>query len=269
MMEKAKAMSVAAAAGSDALAHAAVEASRLEVCALHAELVRWGLVAWTSGNVSARVPGTGLMVIKPSGIGYDELVERSIVACDLDGVPVAEWNDGALRPSSDAASHAYVYRHMPGVGGVVHTHSAYATAWAACGMPIPCVLTAMADEFGGDIPVGPFAPIGGDEIGKAVVETLSQHRSRAVLMASHGVFAIGPTARDAVKAAVMCEDAARTVYLARQLGDPLRLTGPRIDALHNRYVHEYGQVPRAQIALRASEIGAPSKPGSGVPLSAE
>ncbi len=97
------------------------------------------------------------MVIKPSGVGYDELVERSMVVCDLDGVPVAGWNDGALRPSSDTASHAYVYRHMPGVGGVVHTHSAYATAWAACGMPIPCVLTAMADEFGGDIPVGPFA----------------------------------------------------------------------------------------------------------------
>lgn len=256
-------MSVAAGAESDALARAAVEASRRDVCALHAELVRWGLVAWTSGNVSARVPGTRLMAIKPSGVGYDDLVERSIVVCDLEGVPVAGWNDGALRPSSDTASHAYVYRHMPGVGGVVHTHSAYATAWAACRMPIPCVLTAMADEFGGDIPVGPFAPIGGDQIGKAVVETLSQHRSRAVLMASHGVFAIGPTARDAVKAAVMCEDAARTVYLARQLGDPPRLTGTQVDALHNRYVQEYGQVPRAQIALPGSEIGAPSKPGSG------
>jgi L-ribulose-5-phosphate 4-epimerase len=256
-------MSAVAGPGSDPLAQSAVEASRRDVCALHAELVRWGLVAWTSGNVSARVPGTSLMVIKPSGVGYDDLVERSIVVCDLDGVPVAGWNDGALRPSSDTASHAYVYRHMPGVGGVVHTHSAYATAWAACGMPIPCVLTAMADEFGGDIPVGPFAPIGGDEIGKAVVETLSQHRSRAVLMASHGVFAIGPTARDAVKAAVMCEDAAQTVYLARQLGDPPRLTGTQVDALHNRYVQQYGQVPRAQIALPGSEIGAPSKPGSG------
>jgi L-ribulose-5-phosphate 4-epimerase len=256
-------MNVVAGPGSDALAQSAVDATRRDVCALHAELVRWGLVAWTSGNVSARVPGTRLMVIKPSGVGYDELVERSIVVCDLDGVPVPGWNDGAPRPSSDTASHAYVYRHMPGVGGVVHTHSAYATAWAACGMPIPCVLTAMADEFGGDIPVGPFAPIGGDEIGKAVVETLSQHRSRAVLMASHGVFAIGPTARDAVKAAVMCEDAAQTVYLARQLGDPPRLTGTQVDALHNRYVQEYGQVPRAQIALPGSETGAPSKPGSG------
>jgi L-ribulose-5-phosphate 4-epimerase len=239
--------------GSDPLTQAAVAVSRRDVWKLHAELVRWGLVAWTSGNVSARVPGSGLMVIKPSGVEYAELTEQSIVVCDLDGVPVAGWQDGAPRPSSDTASHAYIYRHMPGVSGVVHTHSAYATAWAACGMPIPCVLTAMADEFGGDIPVGPFAPIGGDEIGRAVVQTLSEHRSPAVLMASHGVFAIGPTAREAVKAAVMCEDAARTVYLARQLGEPTRLTGAQVDALHNRYVLEYGQPSAEEIPPAAAE----------------
>ena len=243
------------------LVQAAVEASRRDVCALHAELVRWGLVAWTSGNVSARVPGTGLMVIKPSGVEYAELTEQSIVVCDLDGAPVSDWLDGAPRPSSDTASHGYIYRHMPGVGGVVHTHSAYATAWAACGMPIPCMLTAIADEFGGDIPVGPFAPIGSDEIGRAVVQTLSQHRSPAVLMASHGVFAIGPTARDAVKAAVMCEDAARTAYLARQLGEPARLTAAQVDALHNRYVLEYGQRPREEVLLRAAETGVRLEPG--------
>lgn len=231
----------AAAAASDPAIQAAVEQSRREVSALHAELVRWGLVAWTSGNVSARVPGTELIVIKPSGVGYDELTPESMVVCDTDGAPVAGWRSGSLRPSSDTASHAYIYRHLPAAGGVVHTHSAYATAWAACGRPIPCVLTAMADEFGGEIPVGPFAPIGGDEIGRAVVQTLSGHRSPAVLLASHGVFAIGPTARDAVKAAVMCEDAARTVYLACQLGEPVQLSGPQVDALHRRYVSEYGQ----------------------------
>jgi len=257
-------MSAAAEPVAGALARAAVEASCRDVVALHAELVRWGLVAWTSGNVSARVPGTGFIVIKPSGVGYDELTDRSMVVCDLDGAPASDWQAGALRPSSDAASHAYIYRHMPGVGGVVHTHSPYATAWAACAMPIPCVLTAMADEFGGDIPVGPFAPIGGDEIGRAVVETLSQHRSRAVLMASHGVFTIGPTARDAVKAAVMCEDAARTVYLARQIGEPALLTGAQVDALHKRYVQEYGQVPRAQIERPAAETGAGPTPRSGI-----
>src|SRR4029077_517135 len=151
----------------------------------------------------------------------------------------------------------------PRVGGVVHTHSAYATAGAACRMAIPCGLTALADDVGGDIAGGPFAPSDGDEIGRAVVQTLSQHRSPAVLMASHGVFAIGPTAREAVKAAVMCEDAARTAYLARQLGEPARLTGAQVDALHNRYIRDYGQRPRQEILLSAAEIDVRLEPGPG------
>ncbi len=225
-------------------AREAIERARAEVCALHAELVRWGLVAWTSGNVSARVPGAGLMVIKPSGVSYEELTPQSMVVCDLAGkpVPAADGRPG-LSPSSDTASHAYIYRHLPEAGGVVHTHSAYATAWAARGEPIPCVLTAIADEFGGEIPCGPFAPIGGEDIGRAVVSTLAGHRSPAVLLASHGVFAVGPTARAAVKAAVMCEDAARTVHLARQLGETAGLTSDQVDALHRRYREEYGQRP--------------------------
>ena len=231
----------APAAGS---ARSAVAAARAEVCRLHAALVTGGLVAWTSGNVSARVRGEGdtgggedLMVIKPSGISYDDLTPESMVVCDLDGNRV----DGEYLPSSDTASHAYVYRHMPHVGGVVHTHSAYATAWAARGEAIPCVITAMADEFGGEIPVGPFALIGGDEIGRGVVATLAGHRSAAVLMRNHGVFTIGATAKDAVKAAVMCEDAARTVHLARAYGDPQPLPADQVDALHRRYTTEYGQ----------------------------
>ena len=220
----------------------AVAAARAEVCRLHAALVTAGLVAWTSGNVSARVNGDGegdqdLLVIKPSGISYDDLTPESMVVCDLDGNRV----DGEYQPSSDTASHAYVYRHMPQVGGVVHTHSTYATAWAARGEAIPCVITAMADEFGGEIPVGPFALIGGDEIGRGVVATLTGHRSPAVLMRSHGVFTIGGTARDAVKAAVMCEDAARTVHLARAYGNPPPLPPDQVDALHHRYMTEYGQ----------------------------
>ncbi|HEY2578397.1 MAG TPA: L-ribulose-5-phosphate 4-epimerase [Streptosporangiaceae bacterium] len=214
-----------------------LEKLRRDVCALHAELPRNGLVAWTSGNLSARVPGADLIVIKPSGISYDELTPESMVVCDLDGRRVS----GSLSPSSDTAAHAYIYRHMPGIGGVVHTHSAYATAWAARGEPIPCVLTAIADEFGGEIPIGPFALIGGDEIGKAVVAALTGHRSPAVLMRSHGVFTIGPTPRAAVQAAVMCEDAARTVHLARAYGDPQPLSQDQIDALHQRYTTEYGQ----------------------------
>jgi L-ribulose-5-phosphate 4-epimerase len=213
-----------------------ITALRETVCALHAELVRNNLVAWTSGNVSAR--SGDLMVIKPSGVLYDDLTAESMVVCDLDGKPVSA--DG-LSPSSDTATHAYIYRHMPGVGGVVHTHSAYATAWAARGEAIPCVITAMADEFGGEIPVGPFALVGSDEIGRGVVAALTGHRSPAVLMRSHGVFTIGGTARDAVKAAVMCEDAARTVHLARAYGEPAPLPADQVDALYARYQNYYGQ----------------------------
>jgi L-ribulose-5-phosphate 4-epimerase len=215
----------------------AVDALRRTVCDLHAELVRYGLVAWTAGNVSGRVPGADQFVIKPSGIAYEELSPEAIVVCDLDGALV----DGDLAPSSDTAAHAYVYRHRPDVGGVVHTHSTYATAWAARGEPIPCVLTAMADEFGGEIPVGPFALIGDDSIGRGIVATLDKHRSPAVLMQNHGVFTVGPDARAAVKAAVMCEDVARTVHIARQLGEPLPIEPADVDRLYERYQNVYGQ----------------------------
>ena len=208
-----------------------------EVCALHAELPRNGLVAWTSGNVSARVPGEDLMVIKPSGVAYDDLHPDAIVVCDLQGDAVA----GGLAPSSDAATHAVVYREMPEVGGVAHTHSPYATSWAIRGEAIPCVMTAMADEFGGGIPVGPFALVGDEEIGRGVVDTLTGHRSPAVLMRAHGVFTVGPTPRAAVKAAVMCEDVARTVHLAGALGPLEPLEAHHIDALWERYQNVYGQ----------------------------
>ena len=215
---------------------------RTEVAALHRELTRYGLVVWTAGNISARVPGTELMVIKPSGVRYEELSADRIVVTDLDGVLV----DGDWSPSSDAAAHAYVYRHLPEVGGVVHTHSTYATAWAARGEPIPCVLTMAADEFGGDIPIGPFALIGDDSIGRGIVETLASSRSPAVLMRNHGVFTIGTDAKAAVKAAVMCEDVARTVHIARQLGESAPLDPADIDLLYDRYQNFYGRGPTVQ-----------------------
>ncbi|HUR07606.1 MAG TPA: L-ribulose-5-phosphate 4-epimerase [Nonomuraea sp.] len=210
---------------------------RETVCDLHAELVRNNLVAWTAGNVSGRIPGEDLFVIKPSGVTYDELTPENMVVCDLDGNLVA----GEHAPSSDTAAHAFVYRAMPEVGGVVHTHSTYATAWAARGEAIPCVLTAMADEFGGEIPVGPFALLGDDSIGQGIVQTLKGHRSRAVLMQNHGVFTIGPTPKAAVKAAVMCEDVARSVHISRQLGEPLPIEQSDIDYLYDRYQNAYGQ----------------------------
>jgi L-ribulose-5-phosphate 4-epimerase len=214
-----------------------VAAVRHEVSALHAELVRYNLVAWTAGNVSGRVPGTDLFVIKPSGVDYDAIEPDTMILCDLDGTVV----EGDLSPSSDTAAHAYVYRELPDVGGVVHTHSPYATAWAARAEPIPCVLTAMADEFGGPIPVGPFALIGNDDIGKGIVATLAGSRSPAVLMQNHGVFTVGRTARAAVKAAVMCEDVARTVHLSRQLGEPVPIPQGDVDRLFDRYQNVYGQ----------------------------
>jgi L-ribulose-5-phosphate 4-epimerase len=210
---------------------------RAEVARLHAELPRYQLVVWTAGNVSARVPGHDLLVIKPSGVGYDELTPEAMVVTDFEGKLV----DGGRSPSSDTAAHAYVYKHMPEVGGVVHTHSTYATAWAARGEAIPCVLTMMSDEFGGEIPIGPFALIGDDSIGRGIVDTLRGHRSPAVLMRNHGPFTIGPTAEAAVKAAVMCEEVARTVHISRQLGEPLHIAQSDIDSLYARYQNLYGQ----------------------------
>jgi L-ribulose-5-phosphate 4-epimerase len=214
-----------------------IKTIRAEVARLHAELPRYQLVVWTAGNVSARVPGHDLLVIKPSGVGYDELEPEAMVVTDLD----ANLVDGDRLPSSDTAAHAYVYKHMPEVGGVVHTHSTYATAWAARGEAIPCVLTMMGDEFGGEIPVGPFALIGDDSIGRGIVETLRGSRSPAVLMRNHGPFTIGPTAEAAVKAAVMCEEVARTVHISRQLGEPLAIAQSDIDSLYARYQNVYGQ----------------------------
>ncbi|MBA2952946.1 L-ribulose-5-phosphate 4-epimerase [Nocardioides sp. MAH-18] len=220
---------------------AAVEAVRADVARLHAELVRYGLVVWTAGNVSGRVPGADLFVIKPSGVSYDDLTPESMIVCDLDGHAVPGTPGSERSPSSDTAAHAYVYREMPEVGGVVHTHSTYAVGWAARNEEIPCVVTAMADEFGGPVPIGPFAIIGDDSIGRGIVETLRGHRSRAVLMANHGPFTIGVTAKDAVKAAVMVEDVARTVEIARQGGPLVPIPQDAIDKLYDRYQNVYGQ----------------------------
>ena len=220
---------------------ASIDAVREDVAKLHAELVRYGLIVWTGGNVSGRVPGADLFVIKPSGVAYDDLAAENMILCDLDGNVIPGSPGSERSPSSDTAAHAYVYRHMPEVGGVVHTHSTFAVAWAARGEEIPCVITAMADEFGGPIPIGPFAIIGDDSIGRGIVETLTGHRSRAVLMQNHGPFTIGRDARDAVKAAVMCEDVARTMHYAREAGPLIPIPQESIDRLFDRYQNVYGQ----------------------------
>jgi len=225
----------------------AIARVRADVADLHAELTRNGLVVWTGGNVSGRVPGADLFVIKPSGVDYADLAPENMILCDLDGAVIPGTPGSDRSPSSDTAAHAYVYRNMPEIGGVVHTHSTYATAWAARGEEIPCVITAMADEFGGPIPIGNFAIIGDDTIGRGIVEALTGHRSRAVLMQNHGPFTIGKDARDAVKAAVMVEDVARTVHIARQGGELIPIPQAAIDSLFNRYQNVYGQAPQGAL----------------------
>lgn len=212
-------------------------ALREEVCRLHAELPKNNLVAWTSGNVSGRDPETNLVVIKPSGITFENLTPENMVVVDINGKIV----EGDYKASSDTASHCYIYRHRPDVFGVVHTHSRYATAFAVVGRGIPCLTTAMGDEFGGPIPCGGFALIGGEEIGAVVVETLKDSKSPSCLLQSHGVFALGKNAETAVKAAVMTEDNAAIVWLASQLGTPLTISDEDIAKLHHRYTNVYGQ----------------------------
>ena len=217
-----------------------LEALRNTVAILHAELPKNGLVTWTGGNISGRDFDSNHVVIKPSGVMFEDLAAHNMVVVDAH----ANVIEGTLKPSSDTATHCYIYREMPQVGGIVHTHSPYATAWAALGRDIPCVLTAMADEFGGVIPCGGFALIGGEEIGQEVVRVLREGpnpHSPAVIMQNHGVFTVGPTPKAAVKAAVMCEDVARTVFLAYQLGEPIPITPSDIAKLHKRYTEVYGQ----------------------------
>ena len=208
-----------------------------ELVQLHLELPKNNLVAWTSGNVSARDAERNLVVIKPSGVKFEDLTPDKMVVVDLAGEVV----EGAFKPSSDTASHCYLYRHLPEVNGVAHTHSRYATAFAILGREIPCVTTAMGDEFGGPIPCGGFALIGGEEIGQRVVEALQDSRSPAALLQNHGVFTVGDSAEAAVKAAVMTEDNAAIVWTAMQIGEPLPIDGGDIDRLYRRYHDEYGQ----------------------------
>jgi L-ribulose-5-phosphate 4-epimerase len=208
---------------------------REELVILNQALPKYGLCTWTMGNVSIRDPESGLVVIKPSGVMFADLTPESMVVVDMGGNIV----EGDLLPSSDTASHLYIYQHLEQVNGVVHTHSNYATAFAANNMEIPVVLTAMGDEFGGPIPCGGFALIGGEEIGKVVVKNIGDGKS--ILLKNHGVFSVGRTGKDAVKAAVMTEDSAKTVWLAMQIGKPEEIPPENVAKLHARYREKYGQ----------------------------
>ncbi|HOK53397.1 MAG TPA: L-ribulose-5-phosphate 4-epimerase [Armatimonadota bacterium] len=205
------------------------------ICQLNKELPKNGLVTMTSGNVSGRDKQTGLVVIKPSGLSFELLKPEDMVVVDLEGNVV----DGTRKPSVDTLTHLYIYRHREDVGGIVHTHSNYATSFAALGKPIPAVLTAIADEFGGPIPCAPYCQIGEEQIGKAVVEHIG--RCPAILLQNHGVFTIGPNPESALKAAVMLEDVAKTVHLAMLRGNPIPIPQEEVERGHNRYINKYGQ----------------------------
>jgi L-ribulose-5-phosphate 4-epimerase len=208
---------------------------RQEVFEGNCMLPRAGLVTWTSGNVSGRDPESGYVVIKPSGVRYEVMQPEDMVVVDLDGRVI----EGRLKPSVDAATHLYVYRHRPDVFGMVHTHSTFATAFAAAGRSIPVYLTAMADEFGCPVPIGAYCQIGGEEIGRELVKSIGA--SPAILIKNHGVFTIGPTVEAAVKAAVMVEDTARTVFYALQLGHLDEIPEDEVVRAHQVYTGNYGQ----------------------------
>lgn len=211
-----------------------LEKLRQEVWACNLELPKNGLVKMTSGNVSGRDPETNLVVIKPSGYKYEQLTSESLVVVDLEGNVI----DGDLKPSVDTATHLYIYRHRPDVFGVAHTHSVYASTFAALGRPIPPCLTASA-MMGGEVPLGGFVPIGGEAIGKEIIDKIG--KSLAIVMQNHGVFTIGSSATQATKMAVEVEDIAKITYLALVAGEPMILTDDQIAVTSELYKHTYGQ----------------------------
>lgn len=208
---------------------------RAIVCELNKELPKNGLVTMTSGNVSGRDAETGYVVIKPSGVSFDALTPEKMSVVDLDAKVV----ESQLAPSVDTPAHLYIYSHRSDIAGIVHTHSNYATSFAALGKPIPAVLTAIADEFGGAIPCAPYCQIGEEQIGQAVVDHIGH--GPAIILQNHGVFTIGRTSWDALKAAVMVEDVAKTVHLAMLRGEPIPIPEWEIRRAHQRYVEKYGQ----------------------------
>jgi len=212
-----------------------LENLKKEVYKAHLKLWENRLVMCTSGNVSARDPKTDLVVIKPSGVSYDKLLPDNLVVVDLNGNII----EGNLKPSVDMATHLYVYKHMPDVMSVIHTHSTYASAFAAIGKPIPVCLTAMADFFGRDIPVGELVLIGEEEIGKEIIRKIGN--SKAIIMKNHGPFTIGKNVNEALKAAIFLEEGAKVLIMSKILGEPQPIPGSMVKILYKNYNEKYGQ----------------------------
>lgn len=195
---------------------------KIKVCEANLALRDAGLVILTWGNVSARDPETGLVVIKPSGVRYDQMLPEQMVVLDLDGRVV----EGAFRPSSDTPTHLALYRAWPEVGGIAHTHSVYATAWAQAGRPLPCYGTTHADNFRGGVPV--TEPMSVEEIagdyelntGLAILKTFRDRpplETPAALVHGHGPFTWGRTPEEAVENSIVLEQTARMALLTESL----------------------------------------------------
>jgi L-ribulose-5-phosphate 4-epimerase len=198
------------------------------------ELPKNDLVKMTSGNVSGRDPETGLVVIKPSGVNFEELTPAHMVVVNLEG----EALEGEHKPSTDTDTHLYVYKYRPDVFGMVHTHSPYASTFAVLGQPIPACLTACA-MLGGEIPLGGYAPIGGEQIGQEIIDKIGG--AKAIIMQNHGVFTIGASAQEATKMAVEVEEIAKITHMAMQRGEPIQLTKEQVDYMKDLYQNRYGQ----------------------------
>ena len=210
------------------------EQLREEVYESLLELPKYSLVTMSSGTISGRDPGTGLIVIKPSGYRYDKLTPADLVVLDAQGKVL----EGTLRPSSDTGTHLHVYRHRPDVMGVAHTHSPYAGIFAALGKPIkPCLTTSAM--LGGEIPIGGYVAVGGEEIGAEILRKIGN--SLAIIMQNHGVYTIGASVWKALTIAVEVEEIAMTTHFAMLHGEPIWLTDAQVEEFHDIYENLFGQ----------------------------
>lgn len=212
-----------------------LESLRKRVYEANMDLIRNNLVRWTSGNASAIDEETGYVVIKPSGVKYEELSPDNMVIVDLNGKVI----EGDLKPSVDTASHLYVYRHMKNVKGIVHTHSPYATSFAIRGEDLEVYTTTSAAMFGQKVRCSDFAIIGEEEIGKEIVEKIGSNT--ALLVRNHGVFTIGDSVESAIKSAVLLEETAEVVHFAKLRGEIVPLDEKIVELGYNNYKKDYGQ----------------------------
>ncbi len=209
------------------------EELKKELYSAHIKLERYGLVAYTSGNVSVKIGKH--VVIKPSGVPYDRLTVNDFVVVDLDGNIV----EGDKKPSVDTATHLYIYRNKPNFNSIIHTHSPYASAFALLGEPLPVYSTSHADVFGAEIPVTKYAPVGSEAIGKATLAVLN--KAEAVLLNHHGVLVFGKTIDETIRKAIFLEEVAKTAYLARTMGVPKPMALDEILRLYEFHHKHYGQ----------------------------